>query len=263
MPTAEIFDSPRECLARGKSQTDDLERAVVAFLATEPGKFITEENRKTGEKTVIFRFVEPIPRPLAHIAKDAVSNLRDALDQLGYVCAEAAGKVEPKRTHFPIADSAAQLQTDVIGRGRCKDLPQEILAFFVGFQPYEGGNDLIWALNCIGNTNKHKIVLPFGALAGGQSLRGPLTFTGPSVIFPTLGGGRSGWNHAKNEIEIVRIGPGGNFEGNVEVGTAVVFSQPKSMRDQPATTLLRAMTGEVERILLATEAEARRIGLIT
>jgi len=40
--------------------------------------------------------------------------------------------------------------------GRAKDLPKEIHSLFCGFQPYRGGDDVLWALNevCVADNTK-------------------------------------------------------------------------------------------------------------
>jgi hypothetical protein len=78
---------------------------------------------------------------------EIIEALRSALDQAGAACAVLTGKTNPKKSYFPFADSGPEL-TKVI-KGRCKDLPGEIISLFRSFQPYQGGNDPLWAMNKI------------------------------------------------------------------------------------------------------------------
>ena len=99
---------------------------------------------------------------------------------------------------FPFAGNAIQLANAL---GRSKDIPDRIQSLLCGFQPYKGGNDLLWALNEVANTDKHRMVIPIGqGLARyGASVRGTGYFSMPD---PHV------WDRAKNEMKLIELGPG-------------------------------------------------------
>jgi hypothetical protein len=72
----------------------------------------------------------------------------------------------------------------------------------------------------------------------------------------------SEWDSLKNEMILARVGPGGQFHHDAQVGIFISFEQPDIIRQQPAVHVLKTIASEVKRVLVATEAEARRIGLI-
>jgi hypothetical protein len=90
--------------------------------------------------------------------------MRDVLDLAGYGLAVASGAVDPQHTNFPFAPNAVKFEEQV--RGRCKDLPDDIVMLFRSLKPYKGGNDLLWALNCMAVTDKHKLLIPIAVKVG-------------------------------------------------------------------------------------------------
>ncbi len=125
--------------------------------------------------------------------------------------------------------------------------------------PYKGGNDTIWALNRLCNANKHKLLIPIGIATGMQIKRGAIAAgpTGQAAI-PV-----PAWDRAKNEIVFGRVGPGGQFEYELQMGFLVTLDEAEVTGSEAAVAVLRAMSAEVKRILMATEAECRRLGFIT
>ena len=49
-----------------------------------------------------------------------------------------------KHVHFPFADRHYELERVI--KGRCKNVPPEIIHLIQTFKPYRNGNDLLWAL---------------------------------------------------------------------------------------------------------------------
>ena len=87
----------------------------------------TEQDAQ-GNTIVKIVLTEPFPNELTDLAVETVEDLRSVLDQMAFAIAFAAGKPNSKSAYFPIADDAAGLETGI--KGRCKDIPQAIIAFF-------------------------------------------------------------------------------------------------------------------------------------
>src|ERR1700733_11477655 len=190
------FASPKHRLTRAKKKLQTLIKRGHAFTAKRPHAFIAEPDHQAGIETYKFKITKSLPLGVRDLAWEIVEETRSSLDQLGYACAVAGGKISPKSTYFPIADSAAQLETDVIGRGRCRDIPPDIVALFRSFQPYKGGNDAVWTLNQFCNGNKHRFVLPAGTVAeSGMSVDFLYMPGGGQVLVPT-------WDSTKNEMAV-------------------------------------------------------------
>jgi hypothetical protein len=249
--------SPKRRLSRAKAKFKALIRRGKAFGAKSPYAMVTEDDLQAGFRFYKFKITKRLPLGTSELAWEIVEELRSALDQLGYACAVASGKTAPKNTYFPIADSAAQLDTDVIGRGRCKDVPADIVALFRSFQPYKGGNEAIWTLNRLANGNKHRFVLPAGAAAEQSISLGTLILPpGASIHVPR-------WDREKNEMLVLSTPIGTEVKYDLGFAVYVAFGEVDAVAGEPVVPILNAMVHDVERILADTEAECRRIGLFS
>ena len=249
------FASPKRRIARAKLQLRALIKDGKSFFKRAPYARVVEPDPNGVDQLHKVRLTRQIPSKMTSMGVEAVENLRSALDQTGYITAVLSGVSNPKSAHFPIADCATKLETDVIGRGRCKDLPPDILAVFRSFKPYKGGNEPIWALNRLCNYSKHRILSAamhcdhFRSMSPGYisgNARIPIPF----------------WDHEKNEMVFGVVGPGGDFKYDFEFSFYVTFAEVPELIGVPAFPFLDAAIREVEAIVLATEAECRRIGLL-
>jgi len=139
--------------------------------------------------------------------------------------------------------------------GRAKDLPKEIQSLFCGFQPYLGGDDLLWALNEICITDKHKIAVPIGhaLVKGPMGLQGTGRFWTPD---------RPVWDRTKNEMVIIGFGPSAKYTYDFKFQLFVAFNEVKVVDGKPVFAVLNTLCRKVESILMGIEAESRRLGII-
>lgn len=248
-----IFASSHSKIARAKEHFADLELRIKQFIDLDPyEQFIEDDPDRAGFKVHKIRLTKPLPESIGNILGDLVGNLRSSLDNASYAIAVASGKTDPKFTSFPFAGSRDQMAQSL---GRSKDLPKEIHSLFCGFQPYLGGDDLLWLLNEICNSDKHKIVTPLGAgvIRRNTSIRTTGFFEMPD---PPI------WDRTKNEMVVVTLGPDTKFEYNFEFHIFVIFHDIRLVDGRPITPILDNLFGKIERILLAMEAESRRLGIV-
>jgi hypothetical protein len=237
---------------------DAFKLGVVAYGQKQPWASVIEPDSNGPDKLIKVKFFESVPTRLADVVADGVDNLRSALDQIGYVVADLAGKPNAKSAYFPVAEDAAGLE--IVLKGRCKDLPKEIRDLFAAMLPYKGGNNLLWGLNKLCNANKHRILTPMGAGGAGMTLggsrpgqyaRGPIEwYSEPKFI------------RSKNELIFGRIGPGGELRMDGQLSFFIGLGDLDFLRRAPALDLVDAFVEEVECVLMVTEAECRRIGLL-
>ncbi|MBX6369254.1 MAG: hypothetical protein IRZ04_14805 [Rhodospirillales bacterium] len=231
-----------------------MERRIKSFFEKKPYRHVVETSANGTEKCHKIRFTKRLPERASELAMEAAEALRSALDQACFATALAAKTPKHKSTYFPIADTPAQLE-DVIKR-RCKDLPPDIVSFLRTLNPYQGGNDLIWSLNKLANSSKHTVVLePVAMQLGEIHIKHAVFYGGGSIL--------SQWDNENNEITFAKTAVGSNSYYDVQLGFGVSFGEIEAVRGQPAIPLLRQMAIEVERIVVAIEAESRRLGLIS
>lgn len=246
------FNNSKRRIERAKTHIHDLDGKIRYFLDRKPCSHVVEPDADGVNQLHKIKFTAPIPDSFGEIAADILENLRAALDQAGYAVAVAAGTIKPRYAYFPIVEYAADLDAAI--NGRCKNIPDDIIALFREFKPYKGGNDLIWALNKTNNINKHMLLVPSCVSLGKMNLR--MRGSGESCIPVPR------WNREKNEIVFAITGPGAKFEYDVKGSFCISFDEIETIRGYPAATILREMASEVECLVSAIEAEARRIGLV-
>jgi hypothetical protein len=250
---SDLFHSSKRRIARAKAHIDELKGKADQFLKDNPCSRVIERDSDGLHEVHKIKF-SAIPDIIEDIAIDAIGNLRPALDHAGYALAVAAGAHSPKNAYFPIAESESELENLI--KGRCKDIPAEIISLFRTFKPHAGGNDLIWALNRANNSNKHRLLIPFFQFPRDMNLRVSGTGGSGVQIPPPV------YDRAKNEIVFAIIATDSQLQYNLNGTYCIAFDEIAPIEGYAVTDVLNAMAREVERIVMATEAEARRIGLV-
>jgi hypothetical protein len=157
--------------------------------------------------------------------------------------------------YFPFAGSAPHLENTLKGR---TDIPRELLPLLRGLKPYKGGNDILAALNFACNRNKHALILsvtavPFTLHGSVRGKRGPVTIT---LKRPTP----FVWDSTKHEMELFVSGSDAQFDAEFDFRFLITLAD--IVPDEQAFTVLEAIACEVERVVLAIEAESKRLGII-
>lgn len=251
------FASPRQMLRRAKDHIEDLKTQINFFAHEKPWTIVTETEADGVTKLWKIKFTKAIADDLPNIIFDAANNMRAVLDQMAFAIGQRhTGIDKPKSAKFPFGPTEPNMLDNLAGG--CKDLPSEIRDVFRGFKPYKGGNNPLWAMNELCNVPKHQMLYPV-AIGSGTSYI--------STVSPLIHGPwavkRPIWDRETHEIKLARIGPQGQFEEYLNTSFAIVLDDVDDViRGQQPVSVLNAMAGEVERVLMATEAECRRIGLI-
>jgi hypothetical protein len=262
--TVDPFYSPKRRLARAKKHASELETASIGFLKGNPYVSVVELDDNGVTKLHKLKLTKPIPEDLSDIATDALDNLRSVLDQTIHAVFLANGKTPPKFTNFPFSDTAKNWEDRTKG-SLSQDFPSEIVAVFRGFKPYEAGNVPLWGLNELRNANQHALLAPLGH----SSIR--VTSTGPFMMKAPANGSISfnppiwnpiTWDSTKNEMVIFREDPGGQLDYNLEFSLFIAFGCVPVFSGEPVIGVFDHLARQVEGLLMATEAECRRIGII-
>ena len=251
---ADPLNGAKYVLARASKHAADFKAKLVAFNDSNPFIKGAEVDTNTGERVLKLKLGKEFPDDLLGLAFDTICNLRSALDQAGYAASVAIGG-KGKETYFPFGDTIAEVKSRRAGGS--KEIPPEIFAVMEGFKPYQGGDDLLWSLNKLANTNKHRILVPVAIKAGEiQHMDASATTDGPVRIAMN-----PEWDSDKNEMELGRIGGKGKFKYNVEITMSVAFGEIGVISGAPADAVLDALCNKVEGVLMAVEAEGKRIGI--
>jgi len=244
------FHSSRSRIRWAEENIAEFKRQSSAFFARVPYARVVELDDDGIYELHKIRVTEKLPDSLDRHSVQTLEHLRSALDMAAYAVGLGAG-VATDAIHFPFCRGA----TDIKGRlnSACKDFPDEIKTLFANFQPYSGGDDLLWALNELCNPSKHRFITPHIFVKAAMTTRYAVT-AGESFISLR-------WDGDKNEMVIGGVKPGCQFNYNFDITFDVAFDEVEVVKSQPVSGILDALLSKVKGIVDATEAEGNRIGL--
>lgn len=248
-----IFEPPRAEIEHGERRIFELQSEIEGFLGADPYTRVVE--RSDDGTTDIHKLVltKPMPASIPRIAADAAISLRAALDQCGYVLARASGVTANRpKSSFPFARSADEL--DRCRNAGSKHGPAKIFDIMVSYKPYKGGNDVLWAMNELGNAKKHRIVIPCANATAGMRVH-RATFGKAHIKWPPK------WDSEKNEMVLVESVVGGKADYEFELATYVAIAGIDELDGAPVFDTLLNMRSLVLEIVDSVEATANSMGL--
>lgn len=248
------FASPREVLDRARDNTKELETRIREFFGRNPYARVIESDRSTGEILHKARLTAQLPGKFTAVLKDAISNLRDSLDHTVYASCIALGRTDPETTKFPFADTGRQFEGELWA---LKEVSPAIWQAIERFRPYQGGNDLLWALNKIRNTKTHRILVPVGHAPAGVQFPVLKAVSIPNAALEMKF--CNVWDAAKNEVLYMRLPQGCELEYKVNIAFDVTFGDVPVLAGQPVIGVLSALINECERVLLSIEETCAEI----
>lgn len=246
------FDSPSRKITRAYRHITDVEDAVEAFDNSDAYANVVEPHPNGTHNIHKIVLAKPFPKGIEEIIADACNCLRSALDQTGYAIAVASGVSNPKRAYFPFASSAAEIENTI--KGRCSDLPPEIVALARTFKPYKGGDDFLWAVNDVANADKHRRLITISPQMDRMS--GTEISARGHVPMPPR------WDSVKNEMVYAVARRGHPFKAKFNVRFYVAFNEIEPIRGCPVDLGIVQMGDTVNKIVRAMKAEAIRLGIV-
>lgn len=245
-------------LVRAKKNRDDFEIERGRFIGAHPWSQTTESGADGCSKEFKVRLNRPFPDTFSELASYATQNLRACLDVAACASAKCSGK-SGNNAPFPFGESPEGLENSI--KGRCKDIHPDILTLMRGFKPYKAGNPLLWAINHIANLDKHAaIVIPVAPGVGSLVFTGRLPGGGEATINLPMS---PFWRPENNEVVCTISGiethPKLRANYDVNIMLDIAFGEIDVVGRHPAIGVLYQMISVVEGILLAIEAETKRL----
>jgi hypothetical protein len=256
--TDDPFYSAKLRIERAEEHLNDFESKIDSFFAENPYTRGVDLDPDGIHEIYKVRLTKRFPYRWRLLVTEIIEHLRASLDHATWATAYLATK-NPNLEFgvFPFSNSAANFENRM--RGVSKDVPTEIQAILRTFQPYKGGNDDLYALNDLCNLSKHALVAFVACTthtgeissAGGEWDR-EIGYYRPPV-----------WDRVKNEIPYARVKRGARFDHQIKLTVYVSLDYRELTSAESAPAILDAFLREAQRVVLAIEAESRRIGLIT
>jgi hypothetical protein len=242
------FDSAVRSWQRGQHHVLDFVANVKVFLDKKPWTYTVETNPH-GYKSHVIRFNKPPDPILESIATDAAYNLRAALDQCAYAATLVSKRKFGKDTHFPFGNAGRDGAR--IRGTRSAELPPEIVSLFRSYKPYKGGNDTLWALNTICNTNKHRFLTTTNYLGNGATSH----WAQIESLEPI-------WDSEKGHLIFEHLDGTAHRRTISNLPLYIVFKGIEKIDGKPAIPLLDEMCNFVGWIIGDTQRECARLGWI-
>lgn len=257
MTRRDPFQSAKHRLRRAKSHAKRFHARLMRFLEDGPYTIVADLDDDGKSATIKFVGSKPIPESAIGLAAEAIEGFRAALDHTGYAAGVAAKTVNPKSKRIPATKFPfGRTRRDVVNnlaRGS-RSLPPEIQKLFLSFKPYKRGNEFLWALNQLCNTQKHAILVPAAPVV--PSFEEYQALGGTFKRMPYR------WNGDKGEAVLARVTGVTHGHLNGIFSGHIAFQLVGAMQREPAVTFLYTCASEIERIIEATEAECRSRGWI-
>jgi hypothetical protein len=234
------FESPRLLLSGAARHIAAFEARVAGFRQ-EPD---TWDIKATSPGETVIRVAKPVPPELKQIAFDVVANLRAALDQAVFASTMAIRGKELDGTKFPFGDDAKGASDNA--KGKCKDVPHDVVDYLLRFEPYRMGNPLLWGLNKLRNTKSHRMLVPVVGDVSFQWTADPDSHPGWDAATGTF---KQSLKPAQRTGVYAALS---SFRLEILIGTG-------AFRGEPAAGIFGRLLGEVERVVSGIEAETARL----
>jgi hypothetical protein len=250
------FFNPKRRLQSAENKISDLDAAIWAYRHEHPPDLIFEADEPDRHtKTYKFKFTAPFPDEWVDLPMEILEATRSALDQCAYAAAKLSGNTRLKATQFPIGDSLDGLNHLITGRKVCQDVPDTIVAVFVRFKPYKGGNDDLWALNKLRNST-HARLLPIAVRGANIHIRHSARSTGELTPLNPV------FDSAKRELPFARAPIDDQFAFGAYPTFNIGFEEANITGRRHAIAFLTTVVNEVHEIVEATETACVQLGFI-
>lgn len=249
---------------RAKTQIDDINNSIKKWVQSGPYRVVHQVNAYDPDEVIwSFKFDRP-PPDFAILIGEAAHNIRSPLDQILSAIAEQTGSSDG--VAFPFGKTADIFKGAVSKQKKL--LPASAITMIEKLEAYPrgnyaGGNDLLWSLNEINRTDKHRPkLIPIGDTRAWQVGWLGVEKGGMALIM----GDRSGAHlrvgdyipsrrppSADDELEFLTTRPNTTFHTDMHPMMNVAFKDIQPIKGEPVAAVLHQMRDLVERILLTFE----------
>lgn len=242
-----LLDNARDRLDLALASTQRLSRCFDEYMSSFPHQLVSEPQ---SDGTFAHKVrLKPAPeKDLSSIASETVGHLRSALDQACYaISSKETSRANVRQTYFPFGASREDVERS-LAKGQSKDVPPAYRDYLLSLQPYQGGDDLLWAINDLRRRNEHRFITPIAMLAGKLAIKG--LRARQIAISPPV------WNNEDHSITVATTnGTPFDFEG-LSINVHFAFTGAGELLDgvnaiaflREASALVRAILDQIEAI---------------
>jgi hypothetical protein len=176
MPATDLLDA-QAAIDWAVDQQPKLAKRITDWAGSYSTRIAIEGGRKAYYVTA-----NPVPAIINAETGSIINSIRTSLDLLASVLAARNGYAGSRQTYFPVCKSLADFQNNKSGGlAKIKRLSAADQATIASLRPYQGGDDLLFALHDLDIMRKHRrlvAVVPFPRGVGVYSTDGvvPVSF---------------------------------------------------------------------------------------
>jgi hypothetical protein len=244
-PKNELLFGAHAKVVRALARADHLDAAIDELFSGDFWEMYLE-----GEENFVkIRSKHIISDDMRLTVGEAVYQLRSALDHIAVAVAKRAG-VKSKDVYFPFAGSVKEFETSEKYL-TLRSINAAAAATIRGFNPFKGGNDLLWGLGPLANVDKHNDMIVLRRVGHAAVYRN-LHVVGAQII---VGGG----NRIDEGIVVAKLGPSGTLasldssKSNFEIKVNLCFGEFEPFQNFLISPTLRHLAGLVSEIINAVE----------
>lgn len=246
------FDSPTRLWTRASSLMDELRATEEKYFHSDSVGCVGYRDPETGQKIVAYRVHKLPNREIETVLKDAITNLRDALDHSVFAGSTLLSGKEVDRTAFPFAKNPAGVRARLQSK-HLRDVHKRLWPIIEKQRPYEGGNDVLVGLNKLRNPSTHRQIMPTAVRVGSHAIHIHELHVGPGTEL--LG---SGWDDEKMELVLARLSQDSTGSIDLEVRAYFAFAKETPFARKAVGPVLYQMRDEVARVIREIRDEAER-----
>jgi len=250
------FEDSRMRIAWAKKDIAKFERCAYRFFQRTPYAVVTEPDTDGIHEFHKLRLAKNLPAVLTEHTVSAIENLRSALDLTASNVARLSKAPNPGDIHFPFSKTRADFKSR-INSSACKPLPAQIKMLFECFKPYGGGDNLLWAINELCNTSKHRLILPVATKSGVNfpSLETSDIVRKPIIIMEGIQG------CTENEVVFAKTQIGLKWKYRVQIAFGVAFGKIKPIEGADVFPIISEMVKIATRIVDESQVKCHNLGL--
>jgi hypothetical protein len=272
------FSDAYELIERAEKRARDAAE-LIARSANDPGTVISDLDVHPPYAYLVLKFRDPIPDELPHLIREAMNDLRSALDYVGAACVRAAGRSDQSGTGFPFAATEAEFQRlgTRPGRGGKTRIPPEIFDIMKAHKGYgdNDGNKLLHALNDLRNVNIHRLLRRVGRTASNSNTqirhRGGMELieneeqirAAKDIMWNVQWCHIPAWDAYRNHLIFCAYDPRVHEPMDLEATVQITFGDAGALTLQPPIPVLYQMVRMVNVIVAQVRVKAVELGLIS
>jgi hypothetical protein len=234
-------------IERAKHHIRDLDARSHSYFESHACFARREQDPQTREYVWRACVEREIPSDFPTIIGDILQNLRASLDHLAWQLVLSNGQIPTKATGFPIFETLEVYK--IRAPKKVKGMAQGAIDLIDAFKPYGGGNEDLWGLHVLNNSDKHRLLLVVGAVHVSTSIDVNKIMPYPAEALVRLPPRRNIAFPLDHGTELLRI-RSGELEEDPQFAFNIMFGDAQIMNGEPLLPPLDQLSNLIDSIIL-------------